>query len=309
MKILKAKRLQKGDFISLIAPSGRVSSEKIEKSKQNIKKIGLKISHSKSYENYKYFSATDEIRLNELEESFKNNKNCDSIFCIRGGFGASRLLPNIDFDLIKNNPKIFLGFSDITALQSAFFVKTGLISFHGIIAASEFTNYITKQLTDLLIEPKENYILPIKSFEIIKNGEANGKIIGGNLSLLVSLIGTEYLYKFENNIVFIEEIAEAPYKIDRMLTQLLQATDLKKASAIVFGNFNKCEPVDFNMTLDESFSTEQIIRQNFADFNIPIVFNVNFGHIKDGLVFPIGVKASLKTEPNIEIKLIEKAVI
>jgi len=305
--ILKPNHIQKTK-VGLIAPSGIVRQEKINKTLENLNLIGLSSFDCELKEMiHGHFSGDDEQRLNDVHK-FWTNDQIDAIFCIRGGYGATRLLDRIDYELIKQNPKIFVGFSDITALQSAFFVKTGLISFHGIVGASEFTDYVAEQIKNLMFKITENYILPHKSFKVLNQGVANGRIVGGNLSLLVSLIGTEYLYKFEDNIVFIEEISEPPYKIDRMLNHLLMTTDLKKASAIVFGSFRDCEPEDFEMTLDESFSIEQIIKRDFSKLQMPIVFDVNFGHIKDGLVFPIGVNALLDTK-NEEIKLLETVVL
>lgn len=305
--ILKPKHIQ-NKKVGLIAPSGIVRQVKIDKTLQNINSIGLSSFDVEIQEKiFGHFAADDNQRLNDVHR-FWTNEQIDAIFCIRGGSGATRLLNNINYKIIKNNPKIFVGFSDITALQSAFFVKTGLFSFHGIVGASEFTEYVIEQIKSLMFQSSDNYILPHKSFSTLKHGKAKGRIVGGNLSLLTSLIGTEYLYKFENNIVFIEEIAEPPYKIDRMLNHLLMATDLKKASAIVFGSFNKCEPEDFNMTLNESFSIEQVIKKDFLNLQMPVVFDINFGHIKNGLIFPIGIMAELDTNIQ-QIKLLESATI
>ncbi|MBN2663453.1 MAG: LD-carboxypeptidase [Bacteroidales bacterium] len=305
--ILKSKHIQ-NKKVGLIAPSGIVRQAKIDKTLQNIHSIGLSSFDDEIQEKiFGHFAGTDNQRLNDVHR-FWTNEQIDAIFCIRGGSGATRLLNNINYKIIKNNPKIFVGFSDITALQSAFFVKTGLVSFHGIVGASEFTEYVIEQIKSLMFQSSDNYILPHKSFNTLKHGKTQGRIVGGNLSLLTSLIGTEYLYKFENNIVFIEEIAEPPYKIDRMLNHLLMATDLKKAAAIVFGKFNKCEPQDFDMTLYDSFSIEQIIQRDFSFLQIPVVYDLNFGHIKDALIFPIGINAQLDTL-NQKITLLESATL
>ncbi len=305
--ILKPKKVKFGSYASLISPSGRISREKIDKSKKNIRSLGFQLKREPILENYKYLSGTDEKRLEELENSFNQNE-IDTIFCIRGGFGATRILSEINYKLIEKNPKIFVGFSDITALQSAFFQKTRLVSIHGIVASSYFSDYTKKQLYDLIIEPQEEYTLPIKSISILNQGRAEGRIVGGNLSLLDALTGTEYLYKFENKIVFIEDVSEAPYKIDRKLNHLLMATDLRKAAAIVFGRFYKCEPEDFGMTKENSFTTEEIIKHYFFHSKIPIIFNLNFGHIDNSLLFPVGIRASLDTYKK-QIKLLEKSVI
>ncbi len=306
--ILKPQKLDKNSSVALIAPSGIIREGKTQQSEKNIFSINLnpqKILENRK--NFGYLAETDKNRLSELENSFKN-KNIDAIFAIRGGYGATRFLDKINFEIIRQNPKFFIGYSDITALQSAFFVKTGLISIHGVLGSSEFTDYTKKQLENLLFKKLDNYVLPVRSFETLKAGKAQGRIVGGNLSLLVSLIGTGFLYEFKNNIVFIEEIAEPPYKIDRMLTQLLSATDLKDATAIIFGKFHKCQPIDFNMSNEESFSIEQIIKLNFSDLKMPVIFDVNFGHIKDSLIFPIGAMATVDTD-NSEIKIIENIVL
>ncbi len=306
MKILKPQKISYNNNVFLSYPSGRISSDKRKRAFENMQKLNLYVLNKTFPKNFGHFAASDFERLKSVTSAF--NKQTNSIFCIRGGYGATRYLHKIDYDIIKQNPKIFIGFSDITALQSAFFVKTGLVSFHGIVAASEFSDYTIKQLNDLIFNPVDNYVLPAKSFNILNKGNAKGRIVGGNLSLLISLIGTEYLYPFKNNIVFIEEVAEPPYKIDRMLNHLLMATDLKDAAAIVFGKFYKCEPEDFNMSDDESFEIKEIIKQNFSDLKIPVIFDVNFGHIKDALIFPIGLKAQISTSVK-QIKLLEKAVI
>lgn len=301
----KSKKLKK---FALIAPSGIVTEQKLNKSIENLKKIGIEaIVMPNAMKHYGYLAGTDDQRLADLHQAFAD-KNIDGIMCIRGGYGATRILDKINYDLIRHNPKIFIGFSDITALQSAFFVKTSLVSFHGIVGASSFTDYIIEQLRDLIFSPIENYILPHKSFEVLNEGKAEGTIVGGNLSLLVSLIGTEYLYPFAGNLVFIEEIAEPPYKIDRMLNHLLMATDLKQASGIVFGSFRNCEAENNGILPQNSLKIKYIIEEKFTNLNIPIVYNFNFGHIENSLIFPIGVKAKLDTQKG-QIQLLEKAVI
>lgn len=306
MLLNKPNILKKGQKISLIAPSSRITEEKMQLALQNISNFGYltEIKHN-FVEQTGYLSANDKKRLEYLHYFFKNKQDIGAIFCIRGGFGATRLLQNIDYDLIAKNPIIFVGFSDITVLQSAFFVKSKMPSLHGIVATSEFSEYTINQLNNLIVNPKENYILPHKTYTILNKGFAKGRIVGGNLSMLCSLIGTEYLFPFKNNIVFIEDIDEPPYKIDRMLTHLLQATDLKKASAIVFGSFNKCTAQDHNIEQEKSFTVEQIIEMNFSNLKIPVVFNLNFGHINESLLFPIGLNAVLETS-NFKITLLEK---
>jgi muramoyltetrapeptide carboxypeptidase len=304
---LKPKKLHKGDKVALIAPSGYAKPEKINKAIDNIKRLGLDIVYSETiFKRYGYLAGSDNERLADLHEAFENNE-VKAIFCIRGGYGATRIIDRINYDLIRKNPKIFVGFSDITALHTAFYTKTGLVGIHGIVGASEFSEYTLQQLNDLLFDSLQNYSLSCQWNDIIVHGGAKGTSIGGNLSLLVSLIGTEFLPDFKDKIVFIEEIAEPPYKIDRMLTHLQNATNLCDAQALIFGSFYKCEPEDFNMTSVETFTVKQIISEKFSDFQKPLLFGLNFGHIPNACIFPIGVEMCVNTEMK-EIFVLENIV-
>jgi muramoyltetrapeptide carboxypeptidase len=306
--ITKPKHLSRNSSVALIAPAGIVSEQKLEKSISNIKKLSLKpINISPDRKNYGYLADTDSQRINELNNAFSDN-NYKAIFSIRGGYGSLRILSAINYNLIKKNPKIFIGFSDITAIQSALFQKNKLVSFHGILASSNFSDYTIYQLEKLIFKPEKNYKLPLKSIKILNHGYTQGIIVGGNLSILSSLIGTEYLFNFKNKIVFIEDVNEPPYKIDKMLNHLIMATNISSAAAIVFGKFYKCEPSDFNSDKKNSFSIKQIIKNYFNNFKIPIIYDVNFGHIDNSLIIPIGIKAKINTKNN-EIKLLEKTVI
>lgn len=307
-EILKPDRIKQNSRIALITPSSFIKKEKLNTAILNINNLGMQIVQvCRENDRFGYLAGTDEQRIENIHYCFSPKNLIDGVFCVRGGFGATRLLENIDYELIHQNPLLFVGFSDITALQSAFFIKSGLASLHGIVGASEFTPYILKQINDLVINPVDNYKLPATTFEILNHGEAEGTIVGGNLSLLAAMAGTQYLYKFKRNIVFIEDVGEPPYKIDRMIVHLLQATDLKEAAAIVFGTFNECEPENHGIERENSFLVDEVIKQHFKKLRIPVVYNLNFGHIKNMLIFPIGIKAHLETK-NFSITLLEKLV-
>lgn len=304
---MKPNKLNKGDKVALITPSGFATEEKINIAIENIKSFGLEVYHTdRIFAKYGYLAGTDDERLADLHEAFENEE-VKAIFCVRGGYGATRLLEKIDYEIICKNPKIFVGFSDITALHSAFFQKTGLVGVHGIVASSKFTDFTKKQLNDILFNNLKTYNLPCEWNKIIAYGSGKGTSVGGNLSLLVSLIGTKFLPSFENKVVFIEEVAEAPYKIDRMLTHLLTATDLKKAEAIIFGTFYKCSAVENNTKNENSLTVDQIIEEKFEDFEKPVLSNINFGHIENACVFPIGVEMCVNTEMQ-EIFILENIV-
>ena len=304
---MKPNKLNKGDKVALITPSGFATEEKINIAIENIKSLELEVFHTdRIFAKHGYLAGTDDERLADLHEAFEN-KEIKAIFCVRGGYGATRLLNKINYDIIRDNPKILVGFSDITALHTAFFTKTNLVAVHGIVGASKFTDYTKSQLKDFLFSGFKTYNLPCEWNEIIAYGSGKGTSVGGNLSLLVSLIGTEFLPSFEQKVVFIEEIGETPYKIDRMLTHLLTATDLHKAEAIVFGRFHKCSPEDNNTKEENSLTVEQIIREKFEDFKKPVLYNLNFGHIDNACIFPIGVEICVNTDMR-EIFVLENIV-
>ena len=299
--------LKKGDKVALVSPSGFVKPEKLQKAVKNVEKLGLIPVYENTFRKYGYLAGTDQQRITELHKFFAD-KEIKAIFAIRGGYGATRILPYLNYDLIKENPKIFLGFSDITALHLAFYKQSGLVCFHGIVAASDFTDYVRTQLENLLFKTQVPYTLPCQrqeDFTVITPGVAEGVLTGGNLSLLVSLIGTNFQPVFKNNIVLIEEIFEPPYKIDRMLEHLLQATDLSWAAGIILGNFRRCTPQDHNTADEDSLSLLQIFEEKFKPLNIPVVYGVRIGHTQNSCVLPIGIKVSFNTNP-LKINILEK---
>jgi len=248
-----------------------------------------------------------------LHFMFENPK-IDGIWCIRGGYGCGRLLPEIDYSLIRKNPKPLIGYSDVTALLQAIYCETGLIGFHGPVAVSDFTDYTIEQFKSILMEPKaplqlknapENDKTEGSAFQtkIINSGKAKGQIAGGNLSLLASLAGTKYQLDAKNKIVFLEDIGERPYRIDRMFTQLLQACKLGEAAGIALGIFDDCEAKQGSdsLTLMETFE------DRLGNLGIPVIYGLSFGHIDNQFTFPIGVEAELDTD-NQTITLLESAV-
>jgi muramoyltetrapeptide carboxypeptidase len=229
------------------------------------------------------------------------------VVCIRGGYGCMRILPEIDFDLIRRNPKFFMGFSDITVLLQAITKNTGLITFHGSLAASDFNEYSEKSFLQVAKNPIEN--LEIFSSELDKNekrsehqrfvintGKAVGELWGGNLSLLVSLIGTPYDIDWQGKLIFIEEVGEAPYRADRMLSQLILARKLQNAGGIIFGIFAGCDVDSANILPENSLTLKDVILDRMSGINVPSVYGFSFGHVENRAVFPVGMKAEFSAE-------------
>ncbi len=297
----KTKKLNKGDKVALITPAGPINEDELYKAAEIVKNINLTPVWNKSVlEKKGYLAGDDQARAEELMY-FWEKTDIKALFCVRGGYGTTRILNLLDYKLITQNPKLFMGFSDITALNAALLTKANLVSLHGSLKSLRFSqgkDFFEKNIfssTDgyeiKFFETEEGQIHKIKT---IKKGKAQGELVGGNLSLLVSLIGTEYLPKFENKIVFIEEISEPPYKIDRMLTHLFMATDISQASGIVLGIFNKCRAEDYNIQ-NRSLTLNEIFEEKFSGLNIPVMYNFPFGHLKNSHILPYGTKVELDT--------------
>lgn len=289
-KTIKPKGLTKGDTVTLIAPGGPVNDQKIELSVKNLEDLGLKVKLSKNVRAKRgYMAGTDKQRLEDLHAAFADTTT-KAIWCVRGGDGCNRLLPLIDYDLVKENPKILIGFSDITALINAIYRKTGLIGLHGPIGAWDFTDFNKEHVNAIVFEGGAGHSIDGTDKTItLAEGKATGKLIGGNLSLLAALAGTGYDNDFKDKLVFIEDVGEKPRKVDRMLTQLRQANNLKKASGIILGEFADCNPGEG----DVSLSLIETLKDRLLDLNIPILYDFPFGHDKNLCTFPVGVEVEL----------------
>ena len=315
-KQLKPKQLKKGDTIGLITPGSFIEDEGLEKAVTNLESLGFQVKLSKHIRAERGFTAgTDAQRLADLHQMF-SDKQVAGIWCARGGYGCGRLLPNIDYRLIKKNPKVLVGFSDITALLLAIYQETGLTGFHGPVGSSDFTEYTKAHITKVLLEPsnklnielsKENTKLSVtdKVYQTatIRRGTATGRLIGGNLSLLAPLAGTKYQPNIKGKLLFIEEIGEAPYRIDRMLTQLRQSYPLKAAAGIILGVFRGCGKKEGSRSL----SLMDTLKDRLGDLNIPVFYGAAIGHIGDNLTLPIGIKAHFDATSGV-ITLLEKGV-
>ena len=313
-KRIKPARLKKGDTIGLIAPGSSVTEVKLGKAITNLENLGFKVHYTKNIlAKQGYLAGTDQQRLDDLHFMF-NNPKIDGVWCIRGGYGCGRLLPEIDYSLIRKNPKPLIGYSDVTALLQAVFCETGLIGFHGPVAVSEFTDYTVEQFRSVLMEPKSSFTIknapqndsknnPSFQTKTINPGKAKGQIAGGNLSLVSALAGTKYQLNAKNKIVLLEDIGERPYRIDRMLTQLLQSCNLKEAAGIALGVFDDCEA----KVGADSLTLMETLQDRLGSIGIPVIYGLSFGHIDDQFTFPIGIEAELNTE-NQSITLLESAV-
>ncbi len=301
---VKPVRLHDGDTIALVAPSGPVPEKTIEKALQTLQKLGYKVKMGDFVrERNGYFAGTDAQRAADLNAAFAD-KNVNAVWCLRGGYGATRVLPLLDFEVIKKNPKIFIGYSDITAFHTAFSQKTGLVCFHGPVGSLEYSDFTGNHVWNVLKNPTPQYLLQnatenlentnnLYKIKTIRSGKARGKLIGGNLTLLAAMAGTPFALKnLKGKILFIEDIEEQPYRIDAMLTQLMRNLDLNQCAGLALGIFAGCNPKgnDFSSTLMEC------LEDKFKNLTIPIVYGLSFGHISHQFTLPVGIEATLDAD-------------
>ena len=311
----KPNRLRPGATVGLIAPGSPIGEEKYAKTLANIAALGFRIKEGQSTRaSHGFLAGTDEQRLADLHAAFADPE-IEAVWCIRGGYGAMRLLPQIDYELIRRHPKPFIGYSDITALHLAFYHRTGLVCFHGPVAASDFPEDTVQYFRDVLMEPVAGHFVavpavaeavpPGQEFQplVITAGRAQGPLVGGNLSLLSAMAGTPYLPSFKDKIVFIEDIGEQPYRIDRMLYQLAQATDFMQAAGVVLGVFNDCNPKGSSPSL----TLVETLTEFFSQWKVPVAYGFPFGHIAHQATLPYGILAELDTAKG-RLTLLETAV-
>ncbi len=308
------KRLVKGDLIGLIAPGGVTNKKQLAQTIDNVEKLGFKTYHTKSVlSQYGYFAGRDKERAKDLMHMF-TNKDVAGILCVRGGYGAIRILDLLDFKTIRQNPKVLIGYSDITAFLSSIYEHSGLITFHGPVGVSTFNEFTVNSLKSIVEHPKAKYLYAYQreentednpEFDVytIQGGKAKGELIGGNVSVLASMIGSKFEPNFENKIVFLEEIGEKTYKVDKMLIHLLQATNLKKAAGIVMGVFSKC-----NINDEPRLTLKEAVTDIFKPVGIPVFYGLSFGHIATKITIPTGIKAKMNAD-KYTLKLLEKAVL
>jgi len=303
--LIKPKRLKAGDTIGLIAPGSNVwENEDINFAVDILQSFGFKVKKGKHlYQRYGYLAGQDKDRAFDVNEMF-SDESVDGIFCLRGGYGSPRILPYINYEMIKKNPKAFIGYSDITALLNAITAKTGLATFHGPIAKQNFTDYTLENFKKILFDPqspielatpplfekKEGQAEEDNRLTIVSKGKATGQLIGGNLSLMIKLIGTPYEPDYSGKILFLEDIEEAPYRIDGMLTHLWLAGKFDNVAGIVFGKCSDCEA-----SSGPSLSIEQVLHDRLANLNIPVISGLMIGHIDDMATIPLGAIATLDT--------------
>ena len=297
--MLKPKALKPGDKIGIVATSGPAAAENVKSAKEQLEGLGFRVEPAPGcFAPRGYLAGRDELRADNLNKMFAD-KTIDGIICLRGGYGATRILDKIDFDIIRANPKIFVGYSDVTALHIAINQVCRLVTFHGPMVSSDIAggldDFTEKEFLRAIMRPEPmKYIPNPQNTEIqtLVKGRACGIIIGGNLSLISATMGTRYEIDTEGKILFLEEIAEEPYKIDRMLTQLALAGKFDDASGVILGDWNNCESKIYS----DSLSLAEVFEDIIIPYGKPTIFNLKAGHCKPRVTLPFGVKALLDAD-------------
>jgi muramoyltetrapeptide carboxypeptidase len=314
--LIKPPRLRRGDVVGLVAPGGYTSDAAIEKAVQHIESLGFRVKLGTYLRDvWGNYGGTVAARIADLHAMFRDPE-VKAIWAIRGGSGCISLLRHLDYRLIRTHPKILLGYSDITALHLAIHRHAGLVTFHGPVASSTPSDYATEHLLAVLTEPRESYTIPMSvendrraleepwyATRTVHEGVATGPLIGGNLSLVSALAGTPYAADFTGSLLFIEEVNEEPYRIDRWMTQLDLAVGFDKAAAIMIGICENCGPQGDgpSLTLDETLDV------HLQPLRVPAVTGYSFGHIRNQFTMPVGIKGRLDTEAR-TVTLLEAAV-
>jgi Uncharacterized proteins, homologs of microcin C7 resistance protein MccF len=319
-KLIKPSRLQAGQTVGLIAPGWLITEANLRDSIEHLALFGLKAVHTpRILGRYGYFAGTDAERAADINEMFSRS-DVDAIVCVKGGYGCVRLLDKIDYGAIRKNPKILLGFSDVTALVNTLFQETGLVCFHGPVGTTMHRDYNALQIRNVLMNPVAPYLIENADGDLqraaqnsvcerytITPGMATGPLAGGNLVLISSMVGTPYEVDLAGKIVCIEETGEEPYRIDRMLTQLIDSGGLNKAAGIAFGICNGCERPESGGNAPNSFTLRQVVEERLAPLGIPSAYGLSFGHNIHNFTIPIGLAARFDADAMC-IELLDTAV-
>jgi len=296
--------LQPGDTVALVSPSSATAGRLgLQLSAEVMAALGFKVKTGAHYASrYGSLAGTDAERAGDLNAMFADDE-VKAVICLRGGSGAARLLPLLDYDAIRANPKVLLGYSDITALHCAVHAKTGLVTFHGPMGSSSWNSFNADQFRRLFFErelmqyrnPVErgDELIPRKNRTLtITGGKARGELVGGNLSVLVALAGSPYMPDFRGRILFLEDVSEAPYRIDRMLTTLKLMGALDQIAGFIFGECSDCGPGEGygSLTLD------QIFDDHIKPLGIPAYRGALIGHIREQFTVPVGGEVEMDAD-------------
>jgi muramoyltetrapeptide carboxypeptidase len=302
LPLVKPRALKEGDTVALVSPSSYVFDLwRIDLAVERLAALGLKTKLARNAKaRHGYMAGTARERVDDLHAAFAD-PSIAGVFCLGGGYGTERLLDSIDYALIRRNPKILVGYSDITGLHLAIGRKAGVVTFHGPVAMSALPawtlEYFKKALFssepigELPNPPETEPLAPMFPRHTIVAGRARGPIVGGNLTLISTTMGTPYEIDTKGKILFLEDTGEAPYRVDRMLVQLKLAGKLSEAAGIVWGTCTDCVPS--NSSFEVNLSMSDLLDEILGDLGKPVLAGLVFGHTKEKVTLPMGVACEL----------------
>ena len=312
----KPPRLRAGDKVALVAPAGFYADQlDFQLVTEAITAMGLvPVPQPHWKDRFGYLAGTDRDRAADLNAAFAD-RSIRAVMAMRGGWGSQRLLPFLDWATIRANPKLLVGFSDITALHLAIQARAGFPTIHGPTAGSSWSKYSYAAFRDLAFDGKlplyrnppgeqDRLVQRQGRTQTLRPGTAGGKLLGGNLTVLASLVGTPWLPDFSGAILFLEDTDEAPYRIDRMLTQIGQAGILRRVAGVVFGQCTNCKPSDGSTSL---FTLDEVLAQHLTPLGVPVYTGAMFGHIDNQFSLPVGCRAEIDADAG-TIRLLEAPV-
>lgn len=307
VELIRPKVLRPGDTIGLIAPGTAVTDpEQIDRVARTLQHFGLKMKLAGNVgKRPANLEQSIHERLSDFHQVF-GDPEVRGVFCIRGGYGCPDLLDRIDYELVRRNPKVFVGYSDVTSLHLAIHKYAHMLTFHGPIVLAKFTPYTeasfrralfdTVPLGKLTNPPESRPFRPAHPLRTLRPGKATAPIIGGNLTMVCALLGTPYEPDTHGKIFFIEEIDEQPYRIGRMLTQLRLAGKFDSVAGIVFGECANCGPADYKPSFVSPYSLGEELDRAFGGLRVPVLAGLAIGHTDDQLTLPLGATATLDTD-------------
>ena len=322
---IKPPHLEPGDTLGIVAPASAPPEPKnVDRAVAVLEKLGFKIKLAPNvHKRWGFLAGSDRERASDLMRMFAD-KRVNAILCVRGGYGTARLLPRLDYAAIRRNAKIFVGYSDITSLHCAFLTKADLISFHGPMLNSDFAHddmpeFTLKSFLRTLggskvktLDPRK---LPIaisqgyrrKTVRVLRPGIARGQLIGGNLTLLCTTIGTPWQPPFRGRILFLEDVGENPYRVDRKLTYLLNCGLLQQVAGVAIGLNKDCDDPKAKHATEYRQTLEDVFKERLRPLKIPVVMGLPFGHVPHNATLPVGGNATLDATRG-ELVLTEAAV-
>ena len=311
-QVILPHALQPGDTIAFVAPAGKLDRERMERARQRLEARGFKVQVPDDlYRTRGYLAGPDDIRARELMAAF-GDPNVNAIFPGTGSYGATRILDRLDYDVIRENPKIFIGFSDLTALHLAIQKETGLVTFHspnpmwGLGSEGNLQPFAATYFWRALLQSEyvgadghplsTGYPIVVPEdapqIEMLRPGIARGRLTGGNLSLVIALMGTEYEIDTANRVLFLEDVDERPYRIDRYLSQLRLAGKLDHLAGVILGQFRGCKPNEG----ETSLTLEEVFADYFGELDVPVVKNFPAGHTACNATLPLNAMVEVDAD-------------